>query len=78
MFPEANLGEEVVRSYKFYFLDEDQELISISSQDDFEDNSEYIQASSAVIMGDAPISSMMPKVSVPTLIFSNSAASVKD
>ena len=29
--------------YKFYFLDEEHELISISSQDDFDDNKEYIQ-----------------------------------
>ena len=43
-------GEEIVRSYKFYFLDEDQELISLSSQNDFEDNSEYIQQSIALLV----------------------------
>ena len=40
-FP-AVIGIDPHGQYKFFFLDEDQEFISISSQEDFNDNREYI------------------------------------
>ena len=41
-FPQAPKSNQQMQ-FKFFFLDEEQELISISSQDDFEDNCEFIQ-----------------------------------
>ena len=43
-FP-AIIAIEEQAQYKFFFLDEDQEFISISSQEDFNDNREYILVS---------------------------------
>ena len=50
--------------FKFYFQDEEQELISISSQDDYADNSDFLQVSDD------------PSKAVPSLIYSNKAQDV--
>jgi len=51
-------------SFKFFLLDEDQELISISSQDDFADNVDYLQCDS--------------QKAVPSLIYSDSATTAQN
>ncbi len=48
--------------YKFYFLDEDRELITVTCQDDFDDNSDYLE-----------VSQDATKV-VPALIYSNNGS----
>ena len=53
--------------FKFYILDEENELISISSQDDFIDNSEYVHTTSDD-----------PGQFVPSLIFSSNATDVSN
>ena len=70
LFPQAQQALAVQgqsSTYKFYFLDEDQDLIQINSQDEFNDNREYIQTDAADEM----------ILTVPTLIYSDSASSVK-
>jgi hypothetical protein len=47
--------------YKFYFLDEDRELITVNCQDDFDDNSDYLEVVENATKA------------VPALIYSNNA-----
>ena len=73
-FPNAESSTQ--SPFKFFFFDEDNELISISSQDDFDDNCEFIQVvsnQSMNLMNDPMQSS---RISVPQLIYSDSAAKV--
>ena len=67
-FPQ--MGEGVI-GYKFYLRDEEQELISISSQDDFDDNSDYILVDSAQAANESA------RVT-PTLIYSDSASDASE
>ena len=62
-FPAIIAIEDLVQ-YKFFFLDEDQEFISISSQEDFNDNREYILVSPEA------------QQAIPALIYSNNQAEV--
>ena len=55
--------------YKFYFLDEEHELISISSQDDFDDNKEYIQVAQGQLEDQ-----QAKTTALPSLIYSDSAS----
>ena len=55
--------------YKFYFLDEEHELISISSQDDFDDNKEYIQVAQGQLEDQ-----QARATALPSLIYSDSAS----
>ena len=60
----AKVGSAAAPSHKFFLLDEDDEMISISSQADFDDNSDQIIL---------PAESAGISQSVPALIYSDSA-----
>ena len=62
-FPAITAIEDQTQ-YKFFFLDEDQEFISISSQEDFNDNREYILVSPEA------------QQSIPALIYSDNQTEV--
>ena len=61
-FATLNDAKQSMTGYKFFLLDEDKELISISSQADFDDNSDQI-----IIQNQSTSSA------VPALIYSDSA-----
>ena len=65
-FPQSEAAQrEKNTPFKFFFLDEEHELISISTQTDFDDNCEYIQVAFAPADQDGK---------VPSLIYSDSAS----
>ena len=64
-FPQSDAAQKEQNTpFKFFFLDEERELISISTQADFDDNCEYIQVAFAP---------EDPAGKAPSLIYSDSA-----